>query len=81
MQRFREGEEAVFFTGRGELAAKIRQYLPDEAARARIAAAGHARAVRDGYHNDAQVGLIVERIRTILPGVLAACLLYTSRCV
>jgi len=72
MQRFREDEEAVVFTGRGELAAKIRQYLPDEAARARIAAAGHARAVRDGYHNDAQVGLIVERIRTILPGVLAA---------
>jgi hypothetical protein len=72
MQRFREGEEAVFFTGREELAAKIRKYLPDEAARTRIAAAGHARAVRDGYHNDRQVGLIVERVRTILPGVFAA---------
>jgi spore maturation protein CgeB len=66
MQRFREDEEAVFFTGREELAAKIRRYLPDEAARARIAAAGRERAVRDGYHNDRQVGLIVERVRTIL---------------
>jgi Uncharacterized protein conserved in bacteria len=62
MHRFREDEEAVFFTGYDELADKIRRYLPDEAARARIAAAGHARAQRDGYHNDRQVGLIVERI-------------------
>jgi hypothetical protein len=62
MDRFREDEEAVFFSGYDELTAKIRRYLPDEAARARIAAAGHARAQRDGYHNDRQVGLIVERI-------------------
>jgi hypothetical protein len=62
LDRFREDEEAVFFAGYDELAEKIRRYLPDEAARARIAAAGHARAARDGYHNDRQVGLIVERI-------------------
>jgi spore maturation protein CgeB len=62
MDRFREDEEAVFFTGFDELAAKIRRYLPDEDARTRIAAAGHARAERDGYHNDRQVGLILERI-------------------
>jgi hypothetical protein len=66
LQRFREDEEAVFFSDREELAAKIRRYLPDEAARSRIAAAGRERAVRDGYHNDRQVGLIVERVRTIL---------------
>ncbi|MDW5266589.1 MULTISPECIES: glycosyltransferase [Acidobacteriaceae] len=66
MQRFREDEEAVFFTGMEECVAKIRRYLPDEAARARIAAAGHARAVRDGYHNDRQVGLIVERAERII---------------
>jgi hypothetical protein len=66
MQRFREDEEAVFFTGRDELAAKIRRYLPDAEARARIAATGHARAVRDGYHNDRQVELIVQRMRSIL---------------
>ena len=61
MSRFREDEEAVFFTGYDELAAKIRRYLPDEAARARIADAGRSRAERDGYHNDRQVSLIVER--------------------
>jgi len=72
MQRFSEDEEAVFFTGRDELAAKIRRYLPDEEARVRIASAGHARAVRDGYHNDCQVGLIFERMRSIVPQVRAA---------
>ena len=66
LQRFVEDEEAVFFTGRDELAAKIRRYLPDEAARERIAAAGQARAERSGYHNDRQVSLIVERARQIL---------------
>ena len=60
--RFVEDEEAVFFAGYDELKAKILRYLPDEAGRARIAAAGCARAERDGYHNDRQVGLIVERI-------------------
>lgn len=66
MSRFREEEEAVFFTGIEELAAKIRRYLPDEAARNRIAAAGRARSERDGYHNDRQVGLIAERAESIL---------------
>jgi spore maturation protein CgeB len=61
-QRFVEDEEAVFFTGCEELAEKIARYLPDEVARARIAAAGHARAVRDGYHNDRQVWVILQRI-------------------
>ena len=51
----------MFFTDLEECAAKIRQYLPDEAARVRIAAAGHARAVRDGYGNDAQVERILNR--------------------
>jgi spore maturation protein CgeB len=62
LARFVEDEEAVFFTGIEELAEKIQRYLPDEAARARIAAAGRARAERDGYHNDAQVGKIAERL-------------------
>jgi spore maturation protein CgeB len=66
LDRFREDEEAVFFTGYDELAAKIRRYLPDEAARSRVAAAGHARADRDGYHNDCQVALVVERAESIL---------------
>ena len=60
--RFVEGEEAVFFTGFEECAEKIRRYLPDVAARERIAAAGRVRAVRDGYGNDAQMCKIVERL-------------------
>ena len=63
--RFREDEEAVFFTGFEECAEKIRQYLPDEAERKRIAAAGRERAVRDGYSNDAQIAKIEERLRAI----------------
>jgi spore maturation protein CgeB len=66
MQRFREDEEAVFFSSFEECVRKIRRYLPDEAARTRIAAAGHARAQRDGYHNDHQVGLILERAARIV---------------
>ena len=58
--KFREDEEAVFFTGVEECAAKIRKYLPDEAARARIAVAGHRRAIESGYGNDAQVERIVQ---------------------
>ena len=64
-ERFVEDEEAVFFEGYQELKEKIERYLPDEAARTRIAAAGRARAERDGYHNDRQVGLIVERIERL----------------
>jgi hypothetical protein len=63
--RFVEDEEAVFFGNEAELQAKIRQYLPAEAARRRIAAAGHARAARSGYDNDTQVGLILERAKQI----------------
>ena len=39
-QRFREDEEAVFFSAPEDVAEKIRRYLPDEAARERIAAPG-----------------------------------------
>jgi spore maturation protein CgeB len=66
LERFVEDEEAVFFSGIEECVEKIRRYLPDEPARARIAAAGRARAERSGYHNDRQVGLIVERVRQIV---------------
>ncbi len=68
-QRFVEDEEAVFFSTMDECVEKIRRYLPDEAARQRIAAAGRARAQRSGYHNDRQVGLIVDRMRQILERV------------
>ncbi len=64
-RKFREDEEAVFFTGVEECAAKIRRYLPDEAGRTRIAAAGRARAVESGYGNDAQVARIVAEVQEI----------------
>jgi spore maturation protein CgeB len=63
--RFVEDEEAVFFTGYDECLEKVRRYLPDEAARERIAAAGRARAVKDGYGNDAQMEKIAERVETL----------------
>jgi spore maturation protein CgeB len=69
LQRFKEAEEAVFFTGFDELVEKIRRYLPDEASRRRIASAGNLRAARDGYYNDRQVELIVARAQTILPAL------------
>jgi len=71
-QRFVEDEEAVFFSTIEECVEKIRRYLPDAPARARIAAAGRERAERSGYHNDRQVGLIVERARQILERAQAA---------
>ena len=67
-RKFREDEEAVFFDSYEDLLAKIRRYLPDEAARNRIAAAGQRRAQADGYHNDRQVELIVERLEQIRAG-------------
>jgi spore maturation protein CgeB len=65
MAKFREDEEAVFFSGFAECAEKIVKYLPDAVARGRIAAAGRARAVRDGYSNDAQMAKILQRIEKI----------------
>ena len=66
LERFVEDEEAVFFQGVDECVEKIRRWLPDEAGRARVATAGHARAMRDGYSNDVQVARIVERLRPVL---------------
>jgi hypothetical protein len=66
LERFVEDEEAVFFEGYDELLAKIRRYLPDEAARNRIALAGMKRAWTSGYDNDSQVRKIVVRLQDIL---------------
>jgi hypothetical protein len=61
-ERFREDEEAVFFSTIEECAAKIRRWLPDEAGRARIAAQGAVRAKASGYYNDEQVAAILRRL-------------------
>lgn len=66
LARFKEDSEAVFFNGIDECVSKIRRYLPDQEARQRIAAAGRDRAERDGYHNDAQVSAIVNRLYRLL---------------
>ena len=70
LSRFTEDQEAVFFSSFDELLEKIRHYLPDAAIRDRIAAAGHARALRDGYHNDRQVSLIVDRAGQLLKSLV-----------
>jgi len=65
LSRFVEDKEAVFFSTLQECIEKIRLYLPDEAARARIAMAGRERAERDGYHNDHQLSLILDRLQSL----------------
>jgi len=65
LDRFVEDEEAVFFNGYEELAAKVRLYLDDESARSRIAAAGHARCLCSGYDNDTQVRSILNRVEEL----------------
>ena len=62
LAKFKEDEEAVFFTGREECVKKIQLYLPDEARRNTIAAAGHARALSNGYDNDTQMALVLDRL-------------------
>ena len=62
---FVEDEEVVFFASPQELVAKVQRWLPDEAGRARIAAAGRARALRSGYANDVQVQAILDRLESL----------------
>lgn len=66
LARFIEDEEAVFFTGIDECVAKIRRYLPDSAARSRIARAGRLRAERSGYSNDAQMTVVQNSLYGLL---------------
>jgi spore maturation protein CgeB len=63
--RFVEDKEAVFFSTVDECMRKIDLYLPDEAARTRIGNAGRERAERDGYHNDHQLSLILDRLQSL----------------
>jgi len=65
LSRFVEDKEAVFFSTLDECVQKIRLYLTDEAARTRIGIAGRQRAERDGYHNDHQLSLILDRLQSL----------------
>jgi spore maturation protein CgeB len=70
-ERFREDEEAVFFSDIEECAEKIRRYLNDEPARARIAAAGQRRAATCGYDNDSQLAKVMDVVEELLPEIRA----------
>lgn len=67
--RFKEDEEAVFFSSLEECAEKCRKYLHDEPARACIAAAGQRRAASCGYDNDSQLARVMQAVEEILPDV------------
>lgn len=71
-KRFKEGEEAAFFSSTAELIEQIKRYLPDEAARNRIAAAGHERAVRDGYDNESQLKLVLAKVEQLVAARVGA---------
>ena len=64
--RFREDEEAVFFSDFDECRAKIDRYLNDEPARAAIAAAGQRRAWTAGYDNDSVLRRLLGRAAELL---------------
>jgi spore maturation protein CgeB len=65
-ERFIEDEEIVLFSSVEECAAKIRRYLPDEAARERIGWAGHRRAVESGYDNDSQLARVLIELGRVI---------------
>jgi spore maturation protein CgeB len=60
---YEEGREAEFFGTEDELIDKLRFYRTNEVARRRIAAAGHARCVRDGYGNRARMSRMLASLK------------------
>ena len=59
-----EGEEALYWLEAEECAAVCRRALNNDASRQRIAAAGHARSLVNGYHNENVMRLVLERAFT-----------------
>ena len=58
---YAEGEEALFWSDAEECASVCRAVLQDDARRERIAAAGHARSLKNGCRNETVMRAIVER--------------------
>jgi hypothetical protein len=58
---YREGEEALFWDSAEECARICLEALRDEERRKRIAAAGLARSIANGYHNENAMNAIIER--------------------
>lgn len=61
LEMYVEGEEALFWESAEECAAVCFAALRDEERRKRIAAAGHARSILNGYHNERIMEAVVER--------------------
>lgn len=59
---FEEGVEAAYFSSRQELLEKVRYYLSQEAERARIAAAGRLRCLRDGHSHQDRMSAMMEHL-------------------
>ncbi len=57
---FAEGVEAAYFDDDDELLAKVRYYLDHPEERRRIAAAGRARCLRDGYGNPVRIATMLD---------------------
>ncbi|MCK9367475.1 MAG: glycosyltransferase [Metallibacterium scheffleri] len=59
---YKEGREAVFWSDAAECAAQCKALLADEPRRRAIAAAGHARAQRNGHYNEQVMGGILDAV-------------------
>ncbi|MDE2464396.1 MAG: glycosyltransferase [Alphaproteobacteria bacterium] len=72
---YEEGSEAVFWSDAAECAEQCRALLADEPRRRAIAAAGHARAQRNGHYNEQVMAKIIA---AVLPGTVTASTLATG---
>jgi spore maturation protein CgeB len=59
-----EGEDALFWDGAQECANVCHEALRDDVRRRKIAAAGHARSIVNGNHNERVMKAVVERVFT-----------------
>lgn len=62
LELYEEGKEAEFFGSLAELSEKLKRYLADEPARARIAQAGFRRAYNSSYDIESELKLILEQV-------------------
>ncbi len=62
LELYEDGHEAVFWTNAVECAEKCMALLADAPRRRAIAAAGHARALRNGYYNEQVMARILDAV-------------------
>jgi hypothetical protein len=63
---FEEGKEAVFFSSEEELVTHVHYYLNHEEERKRIAAAGRARCLANGYSSADRVKEVLDRLHQLM---------------